>query len=328
MHFFFLIRCNFVIVPGMNLRHLRAFAAIVDSGGVARAAGRLHLSQPALSRQIHALESELGVPLFNRIGRGVQLTSEGEDLLRRSRHLLAEADSLGEHARSLRAGEAGLLRVGAAPHVIENVLADFLTPYRRRHPGVEVQLVEDGGVRLHGRLEGGDCDLAITTGTEGTRFRAEPLYPIHLVAALSSERNLGRRAVLEIADLADEPLLLLQRGFGSRAWFDIACQAANVRPRVLLESAAPQTVVALAATNYGIGILPSNAFKSAGVVRALPLVHGSVPVGKWQCVAWDPRRFLARYAEQFVAEFEAYCRHRYPGRDLFRRAPPLPRPRT
>lgn len=312
----------------MNLRHLRAFAAVVDSGGVARAAGRLHLSQPALSRQIHALESELGVPLFNRIGRGVQLTSEGEDLLRRGRRLLTEADSLGEHARSLKAGETGLLRFGATPQVIENLLADFLTRYRRRHPGVEVQLVEDGGVRLHSRLERGDCDLAMTTGTEGTRFRAEPVYPIHLIAALSSERSLGRRAVLEIADLADEPLLLLQSGFASRAWFDVTCQTANIRPRVLLESAAPHTVVALAATNYGIAILPSNARVPPDVARTLPLVHCGASVGKWQVIAWDPRRFLAPYAEQFIAEIVAYCRRGFPGRDLIRRAPPLPRPKN
>src|SRR5215470_14565584 len=122
----------------MNLRHLRAFAMIVDAGGFARAANRLNLSQPALSRQIHALESDLGVPLFDRIGRRVQLTSEGEDLLRRS-------------PRLLKAGETGILRVGATPQVIENLLADFVTRYRRRHPGVEVHLVEDGGVRLQGR---------------------------------------------------------------------------------------------------------------------------------------------------------------------------------
>lgn len=312
----------------MNLRHLRTFAAIVDTGGIARAAARLHLSQPALSRQIHALEGDLGVPLFNRIGRGVQLTSEGEDLLRRSRHLLAEADSLGEHARSLKAGEAGLLRVGAAPHVIEKVLADFLTDYRRGHPGVEVQLIEDGGVAIQGRLERGHCDLAMTTGTEGTRFQAQPVYPIHLVAAISPEHRLARQTVLEVARLADEPLLLTQRGFGSRAWFDIACQMATIQPRVLLESAAPRTVVALAATNYGIGILPSNALGSTEAVRVLPLVHRGAPIGKWQCAAWDPRRFLAPYAKQFVAEIAASCRRRYPGRDLVRRAPPLPRPKS
>ena len=328
MHFSFPIRCNFIIVSGMNLRHLRAFAAIVDCGGVARAAGRLHLSQPALSRQIHALESELGVPLFNRIGRGVQLTSEGEDLLRRSRHLLADADSLAEHARSLKGGETGLLRVGAAPQVIENLLAGFLTRYRRRHPGVEVQLVEDGGVRLQGRLERGEFDLTATTGAEGTRFQAQPVYPIHLVAALSPKHPLARRATLEVAELAGQPLLLLQSGFGSRAWFDVACQTANIRPRVLLESAAPHTVVALAATDYGIAILPSNASVPAGVARAVPLVHRGASVGKWQVMAWDPRRFLAPYAEQFVAEIVAHCRRDFPGRTLIRRAPPLPRPKN
>src|SRR4051812_21529394 len=241
----------------MNLRHLRAFAAIADAGGFARAAARLHLSQPALSRQIHALEAELGVPLFDRIRRRARLTSEGEELLLRSRRLLAEAEALGERARSLKSGETGILRVGATPQVIENLLARFLTQYRRRHPGVEVHLVEDGGVRLHDRLERGDVHLTLLAAT-GTRFGTRLLYPMHVVAALSPVHKLGRRAVIDISELAEQPLLLLRRGFGSREWFDIACEVAHIRPRVLLESAAPQTLVALAATDYAIAILPSN----------------------------------------------------------------------
>src|SRR3954464_4940005 len=116
----------------MKLLHLRAFAAIVDAGGLAKAATRLHVSQPALSRQIQALEADLGVSLFDRVGRRVQLTSQGGDLLLRSRRLLAEADSLGERARELKSGEAGILRVAATPQVIENLLAQFLIRYRRR----------------------------------------------------------------------------------------------------------------------------------------------------------------------------------------------------
>jgi LysR family transcriptional regulator, cyn operon transcriptional activator len=311
---------------GMNLRHLRAFAAIVDAGGFARAAARLNLSQPALSRQIHALESELGLSLFHRIGRGVHLTSEGENLLRRGRRLLAEADSLGEHARSLRSGETGLLRVGATPQVIENLIAGFLTRYRSRHPGVEVHLVEDGGVQLHGRLERGDVHLAMTA-VSPTAFRDRLLYPMHLIAAMTPKHRLGRRGVLEITELADEPLLLLRRGFGSREWFEIACDAAHIRPSALLESAAPHTLVALAATDYGIAILPSNAQVPRGLVRGIPLVHRGAALGRWAHIAWDPQRFLAPYAEQFVAEIVAYCRRDYPGRDLIRRAPPLPRPK-
>src|SRR5215475_3973892 len=120
----------------MDLRHLRAFSAIVETGGFARAAAQLNLSQPALSRQIHALETELGVPLFDRIGRAVQLTSEGEDLLLRSRHLLTEVESLGERARALKAGQTGVLRVGTTPQAIESLLVDFLACYQARHPGV------------------------------------------------------------------------------------------------------------------------------------------------------------------------------------------------
>ena len=310
----------------MNFRHLRAFAAIVDAGGFARAAVRLNLSQPALSRQIHALEAELAVPLFDRIGRRVQLTSEGEDLLRRSRRVLAEAESLGERARSLKTGQTGILRVGATPQVIENLLADFLTRYRRRHPGVEVHLVEDGGVRLPGRLERGDVHLVLA-GSVDTRSQARLLYPMHLLAVLSPKRRLGRRAALEIAELADEPLLLLRRDFASREWFDAACETAHVRQRVLLESAAPHTLLALAATDYGIAIVPSNAQVPRGTVRAVPLVHRGASIGRWASVCWDPRRFLAPYAEQFVAEIVAHCRRDYPGRALIRGAPALPRPK-
>src|SRR5262245_4699554 len=81
------------MIHGMNLRHLQTFVTIAETGGVGRAANRLNITQPTASRQVHALEAELGVPLFNRIGRRVQLTSEGEALLARSRRLLVDAES-------------------------------------------------------------------------------------------------------------------------------------------------------------------------------------------------------------------------------------------
>src|SRR5258707_6554942 len=84
-------RCIYCIITVMNLRHLRTFMAVADAGGFGRALGRLHLSQPAASRQIDALEAELGVLLFERSGRGIRLTSSGEDLLRRSRMVVDQA---------------------------------------------------------------------------------------------------------------------------------------------------------------------------------------------------------------------------------------------
>src|SRR5262249_38335495 len=143
----------------MNLRFLRTFVAIADNNGFARAAARLNLTQSAASRQVHALETELGVQLFDRIGRRVKLTSQGEDLLVRSRRLLSDADSLGERARALKSGRTGVLQIGGAPQIMENLLADFSQPYRKRHPGVEIQFIEDQGGRLSGALSAAICML-------------------------------------------------------------------------------------------------------------------------------------------------------------------------
>src|SRR5262245_10558103 len=125
----------------MNLRYLRTFVDIAEAGSIARAGARLAVSQPAASRQVLALEAELGVQLFDRIGRRLRLTSEGEDLLRHSRRLLTEADLLNARARALKRGDTGILRVGATPMVIENTLSRFLHQYQRGHPGVEVHFV-------------------------------------------------------------------------------------------------------------------------------------------------------------------------------------------
>jgi DNA-binding transcriptional LysR family regulator len=310
----------------MDLRHLRSFVAIADTGGFARAATRLNLSQPALSRQIQALETDLDVRLFDRRGRRVQLTSEGEDLLRRSRRLLTDAESLGERARALKGGQTGVLRVGATPQAIETLLAPFLTRYRHRHPGVEVHLVEDGGVRLPVRLERGDVHLALMAGGDG-RFHGRLLCPLHVLAITARANRLTRRPTLEVAELAEVPLLLPRRDFRSRQWFDAACQLAHIQPRVLLESGAPDTQIALAKAGYGVAVVPSNVPVPLKGLWAAPLVQRGASIGGWLAVAWDPRRFLAPYAERFVEELVAHCRHGDPGRRLTRRAPPLPRPR-
>ena len=151
-----------------------------------------------------------------------------------------------------------MLRVGATPQAMETLLAGFLPRYRRRHPGVEVHLVEDGGVRLATRLERGDVHLALTASTDA-RFRWR-LAGSSLPPRRAPEVAAGSAAAptLEIGELVDAPLLLTRRDFASREWFDAACQVAHLRPRVLLESGAPSTLVALAQAAYGIAIVPSN----------------------------------------------------------------------
>jgi DNA-binding transcriptional LysR family regulator len=310
----------------MELRHLRTFVAIVDAGGVGRAIGRLNLSQPALSRQVRALENALSVRLFDRVGRRVRLTSEGEDLLRQSRRLLTDADSLEERARALRGGQAGVLRVGATPQVIEGLLADFLPQYGRRHPGVEIHLLEDGGTSLRGRLERGDVQLTVMLAGD-PRFEERVLFPIYGLAVMATRRGRGTDGLLEFRELADEPVLILRAGFGAREWFDAACRLTHVRPRVMLESGAPHTLVALARAGYGAAIVPSGMRFDRRGLSALPLLLDGTPIGGTASVGWDPRRFLPPYARAFADELVTLCRRDWPGHYVIRRRPRLPPPR-
>ena len=310
----------------MNLRFLRTFVEIADNAGFARAATRLNLTQSAASRQIQALEDELGLQLFTRTGRSVRLTSEGEDLLMRSRQLLFDADAIGQRASALKTGEVGVLRVGATPQVIENLLADFLLRYRKRHAGVEVHLVEDGGSQLPGRLERGDINVALMPADESS-FSGRILYPMHVLAVFPAGHRLSRRKVLEVVELADEPLLRLTSSFASHDWFEAACRVAHIRPRVLLESVAPQTLIALARTGHGVAVVPSPVKIPRSGVRAAVLLHRGVPIGRWTVLAWDSQRFLPPYAVQFAEELVAHCQRGYPGQEYAERAPPLTRPR-
>jgi LysR family transcriptional regulator, cyn operon transcriptional activator len=310
----------------MNLRFLHTFIAVADNAGVGRAAARLNLTQSAVSRQIQALEDELGLRLFARIGRNVRLTSEGEDLLVRSRRLLLEAEAFGQRASALKTGEVGVLRVGATPQVIENLLADFLSRYRKRHVGVEVHLAEEGGSRLPSRLERGDIDIALMPAGDD-RYSGRLLYPMYVLAVLPQGHRLSRRALLDVTDLANEPLLRLSPSFASHGWFEAACQVAHIRPRVMAESVAPQTLIALARTGHGVAVLPSSVRIPREGVRVAVVLHRGVSIGRWTVAAWDSQRFRPPYAVQFVEELVAFCRRDYPGHEFSRRAPPLPRPR-
>ena len=123
----------------MDLRHARTFVTVAELGSVSKAALRLRIAQPALSRQIGDLENELGFKLFHRVGRRLVLASEGEQLLGDYRGLLNYAKALEERAQELRRGETGVLKIAASPQHIESVLSQFLHRYAQHYPNVEVK---------------------------------------------------------------------------------------------------------------------------------------------------------------------------------------------
>jgi LysR family cyn operon transcriptional activator len=312
----------------MELRHLRYFVAVAEAGAFSRAATRLRITQPALWRQVRDLEVELGVRLFERAGRRIRLTSAGEGLLRRSRDLLDGVDQLAEHAHAMRSGEVGTLRVGGSPQIIQSVLAPFLTRYLKSRPGVDVHLVEEGGVRTAGLVERGEVHLALALRPGDDRLDGRLLFPVRVLAAVPPRHPLARHATIDVSDLKHERLLLLRQGFGTREMFDGACRIADVHPRAVLEAGDPQSLIALAEGGRGVAIVPSTVRRDRRRIHAAPLLHAGISLGTWGWIVWDPQRFLTAHAKSFVEGLVQHTSRSYPGREFERRAPPVPRPKA
>src|SRR5262249_1952029 len=144
----------------VDLRLARTFVTVAQIGTVSGAAQRLRIAQPALSRQIVALEHEFGLKLFDRTRGRLVLTSEGEQLLVDFQHLLSQAAAVGERAQLLRRGETGVLRFAASPQFIEGVITQFWHDYAKRYPNVELKVVEAlGWANIRGMLERGEIHL-------------------------------------------------------------------------------------------------------------------------------------------------------------------------
>ena len=298
----------------MELRHLRYFLAVADAGNVSRAAQRLNITQPALSRQIQDLEGELACRLFDRIGRRIILTRDGEEILERTRRLLPDAEALAERARALAGGEAGVLRIGATPQFIEAALPEVLTRYALTHPGIEVQLGEGGGGFLLRRVQQGELH-AVGLWRTGA-LQSQPLFPARVLAVMQRGYRLAGRNALTVTDLGGIPLLLLEREFQTRELFDEACHRARFEPRIRFESRSPQPLIALAAAGHGIAIVPSAVKLEPSRVAIAGMLDSSRPLGSWSHVVWDARRYLPTYAQDFIEVLEDYTQTSYPGHQL------------
>lgn len=311
----------------MELKHAKTFVAVAELGTVSRAAMQLRVAQPALSRRIFELERELGLTLFDRVGRRLVLTGEGEQLLSDCRALLISAEAVAERARTLNRGEAGVLKVVASPQIIEGAVAEFLPVYASRFPAVQVKLSEaTGWPETAAMLERGDVHLGINlmraAPAQDQRFSSLALAPIDLLAASSLSEDLGSKAHIEIAKLARRPLLVLETTYAFRRNFDAACRLAGVSPNIVYESRTPHTLLVMAESGNGIAIIPSALRTKGRPLRLLAITFRGRHLREHSAIYWDRRRSLPAYAMAFCHMLGERMRQTFPISRPTPRGPP------
>jgi DNA-binding transcriptional LysR family regulator len=246
----------------LSLDRLASFVAVAEELHYTRAAERVHVAQPALTKRIQQLEEAVGSPLFIRTRRSVRLTGAGELLLAKAREVLRAADQFGDAARQLREGGLGRLRIGFSPSAPHRVLPALMRAFRRRHPGIGCDLTElSSDAQLEqirdGRLHVGLLrpPSTVPDGITCTTFFEEPF-----VAVVPRDHPLAHRRAVRLSELSGERFVAVSRRLAPAVHDQIlgACAAAGFTPAVD-EATHIHAVVALVAAGCGVSVLPRSA---------------------------------------------------------------------
>ncbi len=286
----------------MDIRQLRYFEAVARHRHFTNAADELHVAQSALSHQVRALETELGVELLRRTTRTVQPTEAGELVAARARSVLAETAALRAEIDALRGLRRGQVNVGAMLFGGELDIPSLLARFTAAYPNVEIGLREGTARLMSEMLADGSLDLAFALeATLPAGLEHLPLSTEELAVALTPGHPLageGGRAPMRVSDLTDERLIAFHRGSSTRQIVDAAFERAGVRPRIALEANDLALARSLVAQGIGIAILPRSFLERPG---AEILVRPLAPPLRLSVVLWwQARRRLSPAARAFV----------------------------
>lgn len=296
----------------MDVKRLRTFVAVAEHGTISAAAEVLHITQPALSRQLAGFERELGFKLFARAGNRLLLTAPGEQLLGDCRNLIAHVAALSERARALRRGDVAVLKVAGSALTIEGMFPDFLRRWEQQPGAPKLALIEADADRQLAMLERGEAHAAINVlnviEVDERRFASRVLPWFRVLAAYAPSRGIERNDTIEISDLAGHPLLLPSLSYATRSIFDAACRVAGVRPDIRVESGAAHALLALAEAGHGVAIIPSILRTDPNVLSTSRVTHRHKELGIELAVLWDRRRSFAGHAEAFAEILAGYLK--------------------
>jgi DNA-binding transcriptional LysR family regulator len=242
----------------VEIRQLRAFVAIAETGTFTAGAARVHVTQAAISMQIRQLESEIGARVFVRAPRHVILTEAGEQLLRRARHILREHDAAIDEIAELAGAERGRLRIGSASAmVLTEQLPAILKDLRKQHPAAEISVVSGTSEVLVDQILAGEVDIAFVSLPVDVRgIKTERLSEDQLVAIASPRHRLAKQKTVSAYTLAGERLILGERGGNTRRLIDQFFAQAGVTIRVAMELSRQQAIRRMVEEDMGVGIVP------------------------------------------------------------------------
>ena len=279
---------------------MRAFYAIVEEGNISHAAQRLDIAQPALSRQMKRLETQLGVQLFERGSRRIRLTDAGRVLYSRVEHILGMVDGTVREITEIGSGVAGCIRLGTITTSGAMLLPELITEFHRRYPQVTFQLWEGEGTRILELLDNRVIEIGITRTQVDARVYESIVLPNEpLVLIMNRSHDIGSDVQkVRLAELKDQPLLIPLRW---QSMFTATCRKLGFEPNILCVSDSIVQDLLLAKMGMGMAILPisSKTLLTDGDLTYKKLVEPEITTHT--VVAWLKNRTLSQSASHLIA---------------------------
>jgi LysR family hydrogen peroxide-inducible transcriptional activator len=285
----------------MELHQLRYFVAAAECQNISRAAERCHVAQPSLSQQLKKLEEDLGVTLFDRLGRGIVITDAGRALLPRARQILAQVRDTESNLKRESTGCGGTLIVGAIPTMAPYLLPPALENLRTAHPGCQVSVREDLTENLIEALLDNQIDCAlVSTPLEDEMLDVEVLAVEELLIAVPKSHASAGKPHLSPADLRGQSTVSLEEMHCLGRQIQGFCSARHLARRVACRTTQLLTIIELVALGVGVSMIPEMAAAAdrSGGCRYLPLRPGKPT--REIAAAWRQGRTRPAAAVRFI----------------------------
>ncbi len=245
----------------MDLRHLNYFLVLAEELHFGRAAERLHISQPPLSRMIQQIESELGVQLFERTKRTVLLTAAGLELLQDARQMVLQMETVKKRLSAFGKGETGTLKIGYVGAVMHTRLPDQLSDFAKDSPYVDLQFEEQPNNGLLHGLSNGTLDVAfVRTWLHPENLQEKLIASESFVAVVPAKHKLAKRKKISVKQLKNEHFITFTRECGPTIFdsFLTLCSNEGFNPKILHQASQLNSVLRLVESGFGVSLMPKS----------------------------------------------------------------------
>jgi len=285
----------------MDLPYLRYFIEVAEQGSFSRSAESLHISQPALSKAIKNMEEELGVVLFNRSTRHLQLTDDGDVFLRYARAMLAMSRDLQSSLNEGKQLKRGNISFGLPPVIGASLFPAIIADFRRTYPRVRLQLLEEGGKVVEQQIREAKLDLgAVVLPVDESLFDAFPLAKERLSLIVHADHPLARERLVRLSQLREEPFILFKEGFSLYDRVRDACIREGFEPDIVFESSQWDFIGEMVGAGLGIAFLPPTVAKKLVTENVSVIAETDPPIAWDLAIIWSRQHYLSHASRAWL----------------------------